>query len=251
MIRQINHTGRKRIARDAVRIALREDNGRLTFDATRKLGEYALPPDAHVWLEAYRQASWMQFSWGRVSEPMLPAERWLDEFDGGDGLRFRVRVTSASESHRILAEADRIPCESADGKDRSESLLLIRVGDLGDEVWRLELDGEEPTLVVNRSVGDGKALARTPDFAALVYPAVIRAIFTRVLLDENQVPEEDEDGWRGLWVKFARQYLGADEIPDAKENRRQWIEDAAITYAQTYTLAERFNETRKRSEDGL
>jgi hypothetical protein len=251
MIRQINHTGRKRISRDAVRIIVREENRRLTFDATRKLGEYSLPSDAHVWLEAYRQASWMQFSWGRVSEPTLPAERWLDEFDGGDGLRFRVRVTSASESHRILAEADRIPCRSADGKDRSESLLPIRIGDLGNEVWRLELDGDEPTLVVNRSVGDGKALARTPEFAALVYPAVIRAIFTRVLLDENHIPEEDEDGWRGMWLKFARQYLGTDEVPDPKENRRQWIDDAAIAYAQTYSLAERFNEGRKPPEDSL
>ena len=97
MIRQIDHTGRKRISRDAVRIALRDEKGRLTFDATRKLGEYALPPDAHVWLEAYRQASWMQFSWGRVSEPALPADRWLDDFDSGDGVLFLggVRVPAA------------------------------------------------------------------------------------------------------------------------------------------------------------
>ncbi|MEY2878027.1 MAG: hypothetical protein RLZZ15_407, partial [Verrucomicrobiota bacterium] len=69
MIRQINHTGRKRISRDAVRISLREADGRLAFDASLKLGEYSLPPDAHVWVEAYRQASWMQFPWGRVSQP--------------------------------------------------------------------------------------------------------------------------------------------------------------------------------------
>src|SRR5690606_20352904 len=144
-----------------------EENGRLTFDATRQLGGYGLPADAPVWLEAYRNASWMQFSWGRVSEPVLPEERWLDEFDGGDGMRFRVRVTSPKESHRILAEADRIRCATPDEKRHIESLLPIRVGDLGNEIWRLELDGEEPTLVVNRSVGDGKALARTPDFAAL------------------------------------------------------------------------------------
>jgi hypothetical protein len=249
MIRQINHTGRKRISHAAVRIVLREDKGRLTFDATRKLGEYALPPDAHVWLEAYRQASWMQFSWGRVSEPVLPVERWLDDFDSGDGVHFRIRVTSASESHRILAEADRIPCESLDGNSQGQSLLPIRVGDLGHEVWRLEIDGDTPTLVVNRSVGDGKALARTPEFAALVYPAVVRAIFTRVLLDEDFLPEEDEAGWRGQWARFARQYLGVEEIPDSRESRRLWIEDAANAYAQKYSLAERYNEARRNLEE--
>src|SRR6185312_5686723 len=126
MNRQINHTGRKRIPRDAVKITLREENGRLTFDATRKFSD-GLPPDAHVWLEAYRQASWTQFSWGRVSEPSLPSNRWLDEFDGEEGLLFRVRVTAAGESHRILAEADRIPCQASDGKNHSESLLPICV----------------------------------------------------------------------------------------------------------------------------
>lgn len=249
MIRQINHTGRKRIARNAVRISLRDEDGRLAFDATLKLGEYALPSDAHVWVEAYRQASWMQFSWGRVSQPAPPTVRWLDDFDSGDGILFRVRVTSASDSHRILAEADRVPCEALDGKNQGQSLLPIRVGDLGHEVWRLEMDGDTPTLVVNRSVGDGKALARTPEFVALVYPAVVRAIFTRVLLDEDYLPEEEEEGWRGQWARFARQFLGVDEIPDSRENRRLWIEDTACAYAQKYALAERYNETRKNVED--
>lgn len=253
MKRQINHTGRQRISRDAIRIVLSEENGRLTFDATRKLGDYSLPSNATVWLEAYRSSSatWMQFSWGRVSEPALPAERWLDDFDGADGLRFRVRVTSAQESHRILAEADRIPCERADGKAPSQALLEIRVCDLGNEVWRLELEGDDPALLINRSVGDGKALARTIEFASLVYPAVVRAIFTRIFIDEQQIPEEDEDGWRGDWVRFARRYLGADEVPDTKEAQRQWIEDAAMSYARTYGLAERYNEARKKPEDSL
>lgn len=249
MIRQINHTGRKRISRDAVRISLREADDRLAFDASLKLGEYSLPPDAHVWVEAYRQASWMQFPWGRVSQPAPPPARWLDDFDSGDGLLFRVRVTSAGDSHRILAEADRVPCESLDGKTQGQSLLPIRVGDLGHEVWRLEMDGDTPTLVVNRSVGDGKALARTAEFAALVYPAVVRAIFTRVLLDEDYHPEEEEEGWRGQWARFARQYLGAEEIPDSKESRRLWIEDAAYAYAQKYALAERYNEACKNGEE--
>lgn len=219
------------------------------FDATRKLGDYALPSDAHVWLEAYRQASWMQFSWGRVSEPLLPNERWLDEFDSSDGIHFRVRVTSATEAHRILAEADGIPCELPDDDSKGQSLLPIRLGDLGNEVWRLELDGDTPTLVVNRIVGDGKALARRPEFAALVYPAVVRAVFSRMLLDEDQPPEEEQEGWRGEWARFARQYLGLDEIPESRENRRLWIEDAAVAYAQKYLLAERYNEARREEED--
>ena len=40
---------------------------------------------------------------------------------------------AGGESHRILAEADRIPCESLDGKNQGQSLLPIRVSDFEAE----------------------------------------------------------------------------------------------------------------------
>ena len=53
MIRRFNYTDRLRIRRSDVRIVLREEDGKLEFDADlRALADYDLPPDSLVFVEA-------------------------------------------------------------------------------------------------------------------------------------------------------------------------------------------------------
>ena len=111
-IRRLNYTGRKPIHRSDTRITVREYPDRpATFDADLRLGEYKLPAGAYVFVEAYRQATWMRFPFGRVGEltPPPDLERILTEFESPDRVLFRVRVTSAEGRQGImLAEADKI-----------------------------------------------------------------------------------------------------------------------------------------------
>ena len=67
MIRRFNYTDRLRIRRSDVRIVLRDENGKLEFDADlRALADYDLPPDSLVFIEAYRQTNWMRFPFGQL-----------------------------------------------------------------------------------------------------------------------------------------------------------------------------------------
>src|SRR5580704_5818632 len=111
-IKRINSTGRSKIVRGDARISVRPDpDGVLTFDATINLTDYGLPYDAHVFVEAYRQTTFMRFRHGTVAAPQPPGDlaRRLTEFATGDGLLFRVKVTSTGDRAGVLlAEADRL-----------------------------------------------------------------------------------------------------------------------------------------------
>src|SRR5262245_44390268 len=126
-IRRLNFTGRKRINRAHVRIALQEKPGEpATFEADLgDLKEYKLPTDALVFVEARRQTRWMRFPFGAVGALTPAPDRRLTEFDSMDGVLFSVKVTSTSErSGMMLAEAERIPVRFPGEVEESRLPLL-------------------------------------------------------------------------------------------------------------------------------
>src|SRR5437879_1140605 len=145
-IRRINSTGRKRILREDARIFVRADSdGVLSFDATLNLTDYGLPDDANVFVEAYRQTSLMRFPHGTVAAPQ-PAHglaRRLTEFTSRDGLLWRVKVTSTGDRAGVLlAKGDRIPVsDDEEQPDNRIALLPPAPAELGQETWRVDLDG--------------------------------------------------------------------------------------------------------------
>jgi hypothetical protein len=101
-IRRLNYTGRKKIRREDVGIALHEKpNAPATFDADlSKLSEYKLPDDAVVSVEARLQTRWMRFPFGTVGAITPAADRTLTEFDSAEGMMFSVKVTAVSGTPR-------------------------------------------------------------------------------------------------------------------------------------------------------
>ena len=130
----------------------------LMFDATLDLTDYDLPNDARVFVEAYRQTSFMRFPHGTVAAPHPPPDsaRRLTEFASREGLLFRVKVTSTGDRAGVLlAEGDRIPVsDDEEQPDNRIALLPTAPADLGQETWRVDLTGANgPLLLVNKRVG--------------------------------------------------------------------------------------------------
>ena len=80
-VRTLNYTNRKRIRREDARIAIREENGVNFFDASLSLGDYGLPGEARVFVEAYRQTQYMRFDFGHVGAMRVPEARILCDFE--------------------------------------------------------------------------------------------------------------------------------------------------------------------------
>jgi len=254
MIRRFNYTGRKRIRREHVDIAVREaGEGPPTFDAVLQLDGYHLPSEALVFVEAYRSPLWMRFEFGSVGAMRMPVDRRLTDFDSSEGLLFRVKVTSPDEHRRmLLAQADEIPLRRPEIKPgKNISLLPVVPADLADEVARLDFGPtfeDRPKLHVNRRLGDWRALARSPAFAAMVYPQAMREILTRVLWIEEHYEIEPADDWRAQWLRFAILLPGVGAPPQKDESDifDDWIRNAVESFARRQRLADAFQEAGHR-----
>src|SRR5580700_84263 len=109
-VKRFNFTARQQIMRSDVGIVLQNsESGPGGFNASFDLGAYDFPPDARVFVEAYRQTILMRFNFGTVSAPTSPTDMSLVDFPSTDEILFRIRVTAASERPGVLlGEVDRI-----------------------------------------------------------------------------------------------------------------------------------------------
>jgi hypothetical protein len=250
-VRRVNSTGRRRIAREDAQFFVRhEPDGVLSFDALLDLNEYSLPADAKIFVEAYRQTTFMRFPHGTVSEPKAAdyAARRLTDFPSADGVLFRVKVTSAGDPAGVLlAEADRIPAsDDEEQPDKRLPLLPPAPEDLGEVVWRVGFAGDSgPMLLINRKVGDWKEVASSPLFRSLVYPAAMEIVLSYIAREGDATLEDNSD-WRCRWLKFASSLPGVGEPPvgknaeEAWEEWRDWIEDAVSSFARAHGMLNQY-----------
>lgn len=246
MIRRLNYTKRKSINHQDVAIALNvQDSGSITFDTDLHLSKYELPPGATVFVEAYRQTSWMRFNYGTIGAISSPTERTLTAFDSPEGILFRVRVTSTDSPKGILlAEADQIGFRSAKGETENRMPLLpVKPEDIGNQVYRIDFASVRPILLINAAVADWKAVARSREFFALVYPTVLREILVRIIKIEKYFETEDESDWRSKWLTYALSLHGSPDLPgedtdvDAIDD---WVDQAVEAFCKDNTIIDKF-----------
>lgn len=234
-VAQINYTGRKRLTSEDVTIGLHNESSPLAFEVTKfSLARHNLPDDALVRLEAYHRTIYARFELGTVSNAVLPGKLAIPEFDIPDGIRFRVKVTSVTEPGKgqLLAAGTGIAPAWLDGG--KESLLPVKPdGTLGQEVYRLSFD-DGIVLLINDRIEQWREVSRDPMFMALVYPAVLRMVLSRILLNQEQSESDAAEDWPGQWKKFATRHLGMEEPPQMEngdiEPVRQWIDRAVTSF---------------------
>lgn len=245
MIRRLNYTGRLRIVREDARFTVTERKDMAAvFKAELDLSGYGLPEDARVHVEAYRQTSWMRFPFGTVGKLLPPSSTELVEFDSAEAILFRVRVTSSDGTvGKLLAEADRIRGRKTDEVEQDvDPLLPVIPGELGAQVWALEIE-ESPRLVINRELWDWKAVALTPGFVSLVYPAVLTQILGTILIEDEYFDLDDPDDWRSRWLQFATLIPRVSDIPDPKDKPddvKVWISDVVSNFCRHQSMLVRF-----------
>lgn len=244
-IRRFNYTGRKRIRLEDVAIAVYEcGDGASRFDADPSLERYELPEDAQVFVEAYRQTTSMRFDFGTVGALQPPGDRTLTEFDSADGVLFRVRVVSMSGRRAILlASAERIRPKRPELK-QEERIPLLPVKsseDLGEQVFSLDFS-DRPLLLVNARVGSFREVTRDPAFIALVLPATLRDILTRIVRVEKYSDGDDADDWRSQWLRFATLLPGVPDLPtdDDEDHLDSWIDEAVASFCRKSRILAHF-----------
>jgi hypothetical protein len=247
-IRRLNYTGRKRIKRTHAQIGIIRGD---TTDASRflaqlNLGEYLFPPDAKIFVEAYRQTRRIRFEYGTVAFPREVDTPVLTDFDVVEAIRFRVKVLAADGSGKLLGEADQIaPVDMEEAESKREGLLPVKPEDLGHQLWWVDFDSGGPILLVSKRSGDWKGFTRSPHFQWLVLPAVLRLILEK-LVELGSDADDDSETWEGRWMGFASTLRGAPSSISssaAEEDKQQWIQDTCAAFARQSKYVGKFSET--------
>jgi len=257
MIRRFNYTGRKRIPRSKISLSLNAASGKtLAFDAVVDLDGLLLPGNATIYVEAYRRAYFRRFPCGTLSEPKFPKNRVLEGLDPDALVLFRVKVVD--KKGRILAVADRIvPRRTEEEQGDKQCLLPVDFVDLGQSIWRLDLEGDLPILQLNKGIENIREIARSDTFfLTLVYPEVVRQILFKIVVDEDftDADADGEDEWMSDWLKFAIQMLGRKHLPPLgksepiKQEKLKWIDDVVNAFCSDNQLLERFVKEQKIGE---
>ena len=240
--RRLNSTGRKRITKDRVTIELTPPLDTFSFPSATAgidLRDLSLDPSARVVLEAYFRSSSMRFPCGTVGTISVPAKLVLTEIDRGGAIQFRLLVIAPDDSGRILASAEGLrPIQKSDAPER-DPLLPLRETDLGEELWRIDLnDRNGPWLVVNSRVPGLAARLRSDVLVqGLILPHALREVLRRLPAEG----EDDEDrDWGDNWRKFLGQLDVTPEPDDSadEDSVQEWIEDAVDRFSRLKRFAE-------------
>jgi len=241
--RRFNSTGRTRIPRSHIEVKLQEPldaGGFPVASAKIDLTGLDLPQSAAVEIEAYFRSSSMRFPCGTVASIATPPNMELSEIDRGGAVSFRLLVIDVDQSGRIIAAADGLrPARERNSPDR-QALLPLRETDLGDQLWKVDVDYRTgPTLLVNGTIpGLATRLREQPLLQGLILPHALRMILAE--LGRGQDDEED-DIWRKDWRSFlhALDVAVEPDDPEDPESVEEWIEQVVDVFSAQKNFAHR------------
>lgn len=232
MKRRLNYTGRRSIPRRNISARIREDvrGGLCHLDVRLDLTDMDLPPDAVVFVDAYRRMTESRIlELGRVGNGSVSGQ--VGDFDPLEVRGIKIRIFAVDPgTGRILAAADGIRPESPGG---FEGILDAVFDDLDREIWRLSFDGDggAPVLRWNRSIPGIRDMAEgDPLFTMFVAPAVLRQILIHIVfVDGIESPDDPRVDWHRPWLDFARYVLGQ-EVPSSALRNGEFDPEAALDW---------------------
>jgi len=247
-----NYTGKKKIRSKDVVIITSTVEGSLTVSVDVSLERYHLPDDGALFLEAYRQNSWMRISLGTMETFDSDQTYELSEFNDSGGILFRLKVTemeldsdseNGSRRGKILALADKIQPLAEDGSSNGRDCILsVRTVEMS-AIWRLDLDNVAyPILCLNKDAGSKISLAHSWHFITMVYPALVREILTKIVDNRVHGWFDDDESWEYKWYSFARSVDGVYEMPhlhnsvcndEVYRDIKDWVNDAVEAFAKS------------------
>ncbi|MDZ7645595.1 MAG: hypothetical protein U5K76_16040 [Woeseiaceae bacterium] len=248
MIRRLNYTGRRKIARSRVTVRLRTNpDGGYAFSADYDLSGLRFPKDARVYIEAYNVVSYMRFDLGTVAAPREPKDTWLTELSRRPLPKFRLKVVDRTKRYGLmLGVADKLlPLGPEDSLEQRQSLLPVDFCDLGDRAWRLDLSDWPVLELNNRLDGVSEAARSAGSFLGLVYPEVLRRVLHDIVVGQDITdPGFDDSDWTSLWLRFAGTLPGVGAPPGgvtegARSRQREWIEETVQAFCKARQARQR------------
>ena len=171
----------------------------------------------------------MRLSFGTVGSLSTPADTRLTEIDSGGAVLFRVIVVDESaEVGKILAAANHIrPMDETDDEDDEKAILPLRLRDLGEAVWAIDIESQaRPELVLNNRIPLlSERLKSDPLIQGAIIPHAISVVLKAAMADEV----DDAIEWVQDWRRFAAALLG-EELEDGMDTEELESRISTVVY---------------------
>lgn len=207
------------------------DDGKYAALSRCDLTGYDLAPDLKLVLIARAGATFCRLELGTVGAWDKSPKR-LVQLDPRGFLRFRVLI-HADGDPRLVASAENL---AARDLALSDSILSMEPADLGEVVWNLTWNGDEPILQFNQDLfPSAKGATAYPPFNAFVLPEVVRQIAAKIAADPDRL--DDESDPLHVWGDFL-DALGVGEPPDEDDaDAAQWVGSVTEAFARRARFA--------------
>jgi len=256
--RNFNYTGRMLIAQECIdarmsEIHLKAPLLEIEFNWELKPALMGISPRAKVYVDAWKDMSFMRFDYGFFGDTKPPDNVSLSELDSWSSADFIVRIVdngsllAASKKHTVsLAQPDL--------KSR-RSLIIAAYEDLGERPWRLDVyeDIEMPRLVFNEKWWNeasvsGRPLSDDSKIMGMIMPSVLEGMLNYLIIGMKSDLHRwyDDPSWKGAWIRFARSLLPnilppnyeEDETgePEFLRDASSWISDVVQNYSESKAL---------------
>lgn len=259
MKRRINYTGRKKIPKKRITIALNKGEEKdliKSFDTEINLKRLDLPKDAKVIVEAYHLATTPKsYNFGTVDKIETPEDTSLGPPRYSESLSFRVLVVE--EDGKILASAENIEpllgTTEDSGREKRKAMLPLEITDLGDQLWCLSYERRNgaPLLKINKKLPKPKKTAEDgPRFILAAYPSLLRQILMRMTFIQPIKDSRDPPfSWQKDWLDFCEglhnappENMNPNKSQAKKEEIRDWIDGVVKNFCRKWA---RWGEIRR------
>ena len=249
MAERFNYTNRRTIESHHVHITLVRKGELTSFVASVDFAEYAFPPSARVFIEAYIKNHLIRFDFGTIAKFGSLVNTDLSDFgEEAACILYRVKVVADDAKRTILGLPNRgvgVRAENADGGASDCILPLGKLPKGSEQVWAVDYDKGYPRLCVNRELDS--QVAKVASFVALVYPAALRNVleYTFLLHHDGQGCE-----WADDWRLFAKENLGVEypalsgkPVYDEQDlqDLQDWIEAVVESFVSGADLVKKLN----------
>ncbi|MDD3586071.1 MAG: hypothetical protein PHQ75_02710 [Thermoguttaceae bacterium] len=249
IIKRVNSTGRQRITKDHVFIEIINGEPR-TFLVKLQLDNYHFPANASVVLDLFSAGSVLstRFHCGTVGQ-LNSLGGSLEGIDA-EKVYFTLKVIDQTERFgRILGLAEGIRPRNAGRKKTlgNQGLLAVATVELNGLLWKLDFRAHDEgvILLVNKNISDFAARFNTPEYAALLYPAILRTILERALCENT---EDESEGWPQQWLRFGQSLHPDREEPPESESdgsveaadAEAWIDPVIEAFCKRFELLKHF-----------
>lgn len=250
MIRRFNYTGRIKIPRNRIDIALFKDNEGKYFRAKLNLEGLKFPGEARIFIEPNYKGVYQRFDFGTVAKVEEPSSTRLNELPETELAFFDISVVDESnETGLLLGKAKGIPVSTDNIPNDRVPLLHVNPTDLKNQFWKLTFnstDDNRPILEINNRIPELSQLAKDDiKFISLVYPIAFRGVLLKMLeIGEFDV---ETDHWIAQWLKFIDKVLGIKYLPSTynednglTSEQEEWIDECVNEYCKKFQLFEKF-----------